>query len=735
MAIDPRSSYQGRAPRADLRVNGVNPVNRVVTSAPQSDYGGVGIPDFLAQLVEPALERKQRELIYKGFTEQAAKRAEGGVLDDEGSPISNIFGPSYYQEGAAMYEAQTRIQEQQAGWLGEMDTLKLMKPDELAKKLADDGDKLMTGNPWADKIIQQGLMNTMGPMIDQVTRARVAHQQQEAVDKQVNAIDLAATNLQTLGSNVSLYSTGDDGATQAYAAAEKSFLGLMAKPPGQTDESFRKSINTSLRMALDKGNLHAFELLKSTGILGAMEAKDAEAIERMYDSKARAAMNEAAVNTPGVMQRLLSIEILTQKNKDGKFSAGSADKAMTLLKEANEGVKAVTGSKTDMFTLEDFVRVGGNVVAAQFEAQRREQAKWESRMEQDERDRLKAQGYADSAKLAAATGGLGEAVKIGATTADVADLYIRNQIRAGNLGQAYLNFKTDKFVSQQAVKEIAAGLENSLGKGYTNDVDSKLKLFNSMVDQGSIGMAQAYYGTEMSARMAQMSRAIDGGATPQQAYEAVMADKYMGTRLQLDPAIRKEAGVLLDREVKDSMPGWASGLQAWPESTKRTVKQVITEDFAIGYKNYGRDPKSIAAGAYEAAVASGRLEVLGGFAIVSPSKREPLAAALKVPAKTLDRAMFELADERFKAAGYGKGAANGEYSVIRAPNNNVVIIGHDPDKGTEKVITMRPDELKRRAEEVARKSISHGIGLTLPRISIERTQASKTDPGFAIVTH
>ncbi|WCD56174.1 internal virion protein [Caulobacter phage KSC] len=718
MAIDPRSNYQGRAPRADLRVNGVNPVNRVVTSAPQTDAVGSGIPDFLAQLVEPALERKQRELVYKGFTEQAAKRAEGGVLDDEGSPISNIFGPSFYQEGAAMYEAQSRIQEQQASWLGEMDTLKQMKPEELAKKLADDGDKLMTGNPWADKIIQQGLMNTMGPMINQVTVARVAYQQQQAVDKQVNALDLAATNLQTLGANVGLFSTGNDGTKEAYAAAERSFLGMMAKPPGQTDESFRKSINTSLRMALDKGNLHAFELLKSTGILGAMDAKDAEAIERMYDSKARSAMNKAATTNPVVMDKLLAIKIMTEKNKSGKLDAGNADKAMDLMHQANEGLKAITGSKLDYFSMEDYVRTGGDIIAAQFEAQRKADAKWEARQTAEENKAMEAQRQIDAARTAAATGGLGVAIKAGYTTAGVADLLINKQLQAGDIEQAYLNFRTDQWVSQQAVKELGAALGNSLGKGYTNDVDKTLGMYNAMSAK-SIGMAQAYFGTENASRMAQMSRAIDGGATPQQAYEAVMADKYMGTRLELDPSIRKTADKLLDQEVKDSAPGWASGTVEWNPSTMKTVKQVITEDFAIGYKNLGRDPKTLAAGTYEAAVASGRLEVLGGFAIVSPQKRDSLSAALKVPPKTLDRAMFDLADERLKAAGYSRGAKGGEYSVIRAPNNNVVIIGHDPDHGKEHVITMRPDELTARAKGIAAgviagrdvmRSIIHGNG-------------------------
>ncbi|WCA46292.1 internal virion protein [Caulobacter phage ERS] len=690
MAIDPRSSYQGRAPRADLRVDGINPTNRTVTASQQTDYFGTGIPDFLAKLVEPALERKQKELIYKGFTEQAAKRAEGGVLDDETSPISNIFGPTHYQEGAAMYEAQSRVQEQQAGWLGEMDTLKLMKPEELAKKLADDGDKLMTGNVWADKLIQQGLMNTMGPMINQVTVARVAHEQQQAVDKQVNAIDLAATNLQTLGANVGMFSTGNDGVHEAYAAAEKSFLGLMAKPPGQTDDSFRKSINTSLRLALDKGNLHAFELLRSTGILGAMDAKDAESVERMYDSKARQAMQNAALQ-PGspVLDRLLRIKTMTEKNKGGHMEAGQANDAMQLLHEANEGIKAMTGSKLDMFSLDDFVKAGGDIIAAQFEAQRRADAKWESRQTEEEKKAAEAQRYLDAARTAAATGGLGVAVKDGRTTSAVADLLINGQIKNGDISQAYLNFKTDRWVSQQSVDEISASLSNSLGKGYTNDVNKTVGMYRAMSGK-SIGMAQAYFGTEYSSRMAQMVRAIDGGATEQQAYEAVMADKYMGTRLQLDPAIRKTADKLLDQEVKDSAPGWGSGMTDWNPSTLRTVKQVITEDFAIGYKNLGVDPKTLAAGTFEAATASGRLEVLGGFAIVSPQKREPLAGALKVPPKTLDKAMYDLADERLKQAGYARGAKGGEYSVIRAPNNNVVIIGHDPDHGKEHVITMTP---------------------------------------------
>ncbi|WCA46235.1 internal virion protein [Caulobacter phage DCM] len=720
MPIDPRSNFQAQAPRADLRVNGVNPTGKVVTSAPQTDATGFGVPDFLMQLVEPMMQRKQQELVYKGYTEQAAKRAEGGVLDDETGVLGNIFGPSYYQEGAAMYEAQKRLQDNQAQNLAEIDTLKQMTPDELAKKLAADGQKLMTGNPWADKIIQQGLMNTMGPTIDQVTRARVAWQQQTAVDNQVDAIDKAATNLQTLASNQALFGTATDGSMDAVLASKKAFLGLMAKPEGQLDESHRKSIVTSLRMSLDKGNLYAFELLKDTGILGAMTATDAEAIERMYDSKARQAMHRVATTDKGVLTDLMSVKTMVEKNKSGKLDAGNASDAMGLLARANAKIMAATGSKTPLFDLEDFEKAGGDIIAAQFEAQRRADAKWEARRDVETKKLDEAAAFRAAAETAANIGGLKQAYKQGYTTEGVADALIATDIKGGRFDRAYLNFKTDGYASPQIKDEIKASLDNSLGKGYTNDVGKTISVYRKMSGM-SIGMAQSYFGPEYSARVAHMVRAIDGGANEQQAYEAVMGDKTIGTVLQLDPGIRKEADKLLDQEVKDSAPGWFSGTTEWNPSTLKAVKQHLTQDFAIGYKNLGVDPKTLAQGTYEAAKASGRLEVLGGFYFGSPQKRTPLAQALKVPEQTLDKAMFQLADERLKSAGYTAGAKGGSYSTIRAQNNNIIIIAHDAN-GVEKQIAIRADELYGRSQAIAKGVIAgnqaigraiHGNGKSL----------------------
>lgn len=162
-------------PRQGIQLSGGRSEGGVVRGTPLTMPGyDDTIPEFLRQAAEPYIQQKQQEQFFKGYMEQAAAGAEVDLLDNPKNPLSRIW-PTGYEQGAAFSQSMTKVNETVAAWLAD-DELKKMKPEEAAKKLADDSKNLMTGNPLVDGLMQKALVEKMGPVADAVQKRRIAWQ-------------------------------------------------------------------------------------------------------------------------------------------------------------------------------------------------------------------------------------------------------------------------------------------------------------------------------------------------------------------------------------------------------------------------------------------------------------------------------------------------------------------------------------------------------------------------------
>lgn len=305
--------------------------------------GGMTAPDtnlpaFLEEMASPALERAKQQQMWNGFV--AAREGQTLQQIDEEQPwYTKIFGPTNYQIGAMTYETQKQVADMENDLLTRMPELRKASPEEFAVELNRMSTAAMTGNFFADSVLQKSFMERAGPITDLYTKERVAWQQAELLRAQVGAASAAGDVYQAaMRANTRLGgAVPNQEQVEATEQLKVSLFDALAPSRYQNDESYKQAIFSVVRSAADAGNFYVTSALADSGIYGALDVEDAQKLER-YVQAAHGRAKARWAGTPESVEQAARINALEQAG----LVYGS--ESLALRTAFNERYMAETGS-------------------------------------------------------------------------------------------------------------------------------------------------------------------------------------------------------------------------------------------------------------------------------------------------------------------------------------------------------------------------------------------------------
>lgn len=626
-----------------------------------ANLGGV-IGTFLDGLLEPYADRKAKEQFAKGVTDQMYAEAGQEIRAGKGL-LTQIFGPSAYEEGAIFYEAQERVANAQNAWAAREDELKQLNSEEVSRAWADHLENTKVGDPFIDRMVEDTMLKATPQMLQSVAKARFAWQQERASAAQAKAWLAQGEAFQAQAASFAKTSDPDEQAVMGYNAATQSFLDLFQPVVGQTDEAFKKNITNVMRRMAQQGNGHALSTLLRSGALDMLDEGDKVRIEDLYTRYGKQAVAKAAAD-PAVMAEIDQLEFKMAYNRIGP------QEALVEKRRLNERVKRATGFDVDLYDTSDQAGTIRSIWADMKAADIREEDKQFQRERQEDQqahelelERARAMADANAAEMAWASNAPGVALASGAVKADA----MKARVFKGYLDDDFAGMNRafkDSIVSESIKGSIQNTISSSVSSGYTPEFDGLVRKFDGMV-AANPALAKEYFGPAF-ARMRQYKKARAVGANGPTAFAQAFGDD---TQYQPSGAAIAAANKDIVKFVADQQNGWImnaiTGISPLNKSGISTMANLIAREVAADKSGAGEDLSegALMKSAMDRLVATGRFEQAGPLGWKVPEGQQPIWKSLGVPRDLAQKIIYEQVDVSLKNRGFAAGAEGDEYSI------------------------------------------------------------------------
>lgn len=323
-----------------------------------ANFGG-NLPQFLEGLFEPQLQAARQERIYKGFADGVA-----GITAEEiheNKPwYSKVFGPTDYDSGVIMYDTQKQVSELAMSWQARMPELREKTHEQVTELLVSEMTALRGNNPFANALLDKGMMESFAPLIQQHTKERVAWQQTNLVRSQVEAADSRNTYFQQM--QVQAATLGDQAPMEAsfaesLAYAEKSLMDVYQTGDFQSDEAKKTFLNTAAASAMRKGQFFVIEALRRNGFMDALPADEAEAFEKKYVTAQAQYRTRFSTENPEFLEMIAKTEARVSRGVGGKPIVED-------MENINRTYRALTGSPMPYYDADQIASAAGRSTSA-----------------------------------------------------------------------------------------------------------------------------------------------------------------------------------------------------------------------------------------------------------------------------------------------------------------------------------------------------------------------------------
>lgn len=308
-------------------------------TAPDSNF-----PAFLEELAAPAMARVQQQKMWDGFV--AAR--SGQTIEDihEEQPwYSKVFGPTNYEIGAQAYTVMESVSNMEQDLVTRMPELRKLPPEAMAEEFNRMTQASMTGNVFADALMQKNFMDRAGPLLDMHTKERIAWQQDELMKAQYASNSANSSAFQAMSSRTAMLGgsrPADPAEADKLAQSQLSLLDGLAPSMYQTDESYRAAVTNFVRGAADRGEFYTLKFLDNNGVLAAL-GPDAELDLRSYINGKKSEARTAYIDgNPGVAERMAQVSIYAAEGIGGL-------PVQAMMEEINAGFQAATGSDEGVY--------------------------------------------------------------------------------------------------------------------------------------------------------------------------------------------------------------------------------------------------------------------------------------------------------------------------------------------------------------------------------------------------
>ncbi|QGH45070.1 internal virion protein [Bacteriophage Titan-X] len=353
-----------------LQGAGVNQVGPVRSGADWFDStGGMTMPDsnlpeFLQELAAPATAKLKQQQMWDGFV---AARA-GKTMDEIAATepwYKKIFGDTNYEIGASMYNTLNQVNEMESDLLRRMPELRQLPPEAMAKEFNDLASARMTGNGFADTVLQKTFMDRAGSLMDLHTKERTAWQQQELVKAQYAANSSASTGFNELAKRTAMLGTSrpmDEKATEALTQAQLSLLDGLSPSRYQTDASYKEAITAFYRGAADRGEFHTLKFLNSRGVLNAIDPDGQLGIQQYVKQAQDRYRSDWLDANPQQAEKMALISLYAAEGIGAKPS-------QAMIEEMNQTYAAETGSESPLYSGQQMMSTMAQSAGAHIRAQ------------------------------------------------------------------------------------------------------------------------------------------------------------------------------------------------------------------------------------------------------------------------------------------------------------------------------------------------------------------------------
>ena len=602
----------------------------MIAASPQTDAGNSAgqFGEYFGELMRPYVERKQKEQFFKGFAE-AASGTGIEELTSSNSPITKVFGPTGFEQGAQFYTANAALDQFSDDILTDIDALKQMTPADAGKVLAAKSESLMTGDSGSNLLIQAGLMERIGPVMNTVAKARLSWQQDTAINSMNLAHDSSASAFQKVMSVQGTLSDPTDASRSAVESAAHTFMAGRAKPEGMTDDSYRSYLGNSAMSDIVGGRFYAVTAMNAAGSWNLLDEETRTKLEIAHEKHSNRANAKAALQfVPDLIKLETSIKL---ENVPGGAVGAAAE-----LARINGLIMAASGTDIPMFDYKDFKATAGSVVDVMVAGARR----IESRREQLQ-DAATARGYviadreqdareaAEAVLVGVADGDVPRAVANGAKPESF-DAVFLTQVRKGDFGGIVQAYRVSSHVSRPVATQLQNAVTTSVGDDYSPAIAQSHKQWKAIYAESPTAAA-AYYGP-LHAPMMTFDTLVAQGS-PQEAFKRAFGNPGRYNPAAIPAERRKEATADLAKLIDIGEGAWFGGYFGGGTKLNASGRAVSLNALkgyygVLAHNNPGQSSESIAGQAYARATADGVLERHGAYAWDNEKGTVPLARQL-----------------------------------------------------------------------------------------------------------
>lgn len=607
------------------------------------------LPDFLNTIAQPGLEEQKQKQMWEGFV-----AARGGMaqkeIDDSQPWYTHVFGPTNYQFGAATYTAMDKTAQAEQDIMQRMPSLRKLSPQDMAAELNRVNGSMMTGDGFADAIIQKTFMDRAGPMMDVYHKESVAWQQQDLMNKSLQAFNSAAGAYEAtakaqaeLGGSQPM----DPKVVDQQKESLRNLLDVITPSANQTDASIKAITTTAIKQMVSQGQWHTYHALEKLGVMNAMDADDREKLLEYVDKQENRARQQYAADP-------VSQEMLARIAFTGAAGIGGKP-TWDMIKQFNDRFRAQTGIDSDYFTTQQTTDKISQSTTAHLHAQEQADNKmfsyqleaWKHNLSADKdaqkRDATIAAGVqafraANLGQVKQLPGSDDQLLNSGAWSAYQEDKAqdpakaMTTLVNAAVTGTgAVLPQMKDDIATRASVATIAPSINQAFVDLYSDwklMSTTKATHYNGKdgsqsVDNGEGGQAAAvsYFGPELNKRMQDFDTMVKGNASSELAYDTVFGKNslnYSQQVLGLDQNRTQAINAAVADQIHDlgkrgTIMGWFHDdnmTDAAADQAVRLIRRYINTNGAAG----GAVPETQVLAAMKMAQAEGN-EFTGRYAI------------------------------------------------------------------------------------------------------------------------
>ena len=464
-------------------------------------------PDPTAQLLMKAGESilaKQLDAARSAEFVQGMQRAMSGEaiteVRDSVPWYARIFGDTPTIEGARAYTAQDMVNKTLTRETANIKQLEQLGPEAAGKHFSQVLQGAQTGDRATDGVIIKQMTEQMPALMKAQAKAHYGYNQRKASAALADSIQSGAGALQQFGE---MYA-GDQVSEADMKLRAQQYVMSVIPPEGIDEESYQKTLTSSIIGMAGAGQFHAIEALRESGVLRALTTDQANRIESTILSKATAARDRYAFQYSGMIAEIKSDAAHPPEGQTQNQLSARIDRA-------NDAFKKLTGSPVGLFSSDqkaDLLTQGFNAFKAEESRAARNAEILASREATATAKAIAAADTQETIRSLVSTGDVLLAKKLPGVSGDEVDLEVFKMVRADpNKSGPFLRDAWSKgYVSNLVADSMQQGLKLAAGNFAQNPASTPpdtffeaVTAYRAMSQQGGPAFANAYFGEHAKA--------------------------------------------------------------------------------------------------------------------------------------------------------------------------------------------------------------------------------------------